>query len=345
MGSLKFEDAIREDPDNLELRLIAADWFEEQGDPRAEFIRLQLALENLPRQHEWRLGFSEREKELLGEHRKQWDQTARQLIQSSLSDATIGKNDGLIRKWKYRRGFIEELKVDADYLLKHFETLSRIGPICTLNLYNATIEQLLQMFRLPAFARITGIKLRALGLRDSMFDQLLDVLNLSSLRLLVLTENDLTDASAERLERLELPVMERLVIDHNHITSAGFSMLHRKFGGCIQHENGDPVRGWRELLNSDDDEEMDTNAEQYDDEALYQNGRKEKEFEPGSVDRFNGGTGFSDDLPWERPAAYAGFEREEAIYQEDRTELDETDEDPERDPDFHEGDADYEWDE
>jgi uncharacterized protein (TIGR02996 family) len=44
--------AIREAPDDDELRLVCADWFEEQGDEasvaRAEFIRTQIERANLP---------------------------------------------------------------------------------------------------------------------------------------------------------------------------------------------------------------------------------------------------------------------------------------------------------
>ena len=34
--------AVVDDPDDDHLRLIFADWMEECGDPRAEFIRLQI---------------------------------------------------------------------------------------------------------------------------------------------------------------------------------------------------------------------------------------------------------------------------------------------------------------
>jgi uncharacterized protein (TIGR02996 family) len=40
--------AIRDDPDDDAPRLIYADWLEERGDPRAEFIRIQCELARLP---------------------------------------------------------------------------------------------------------------------------------------------------------------------------------------------------------------------------------------------------------------------------------------------------------
>jgi uncharacterized protein (TIGR02996 family) len=36
--------AIHDDPENDGTRLVFADWLEEHGDPRAEFIRVQCAL-------------------------------------------------------------------------------------------------------------------------------------------------------------------------------------------------------------------------------------------------------------------------------------------------------------
>ncbi len=41
-----FEQAIREGPDDLASHAACADWLQEQGDPRGEFIRVQLALED-----------------------------------------------------------------------------------------------------------------------------------------------------------------------------------------------------------------------------------------------------------------------------------------------------------
>ena len=43
-----FLQRIRAYPDDDVPRLIYADWLDEQGDPRGEFIRVQVALANLP---------------------------------------------------------------------------------------------------------------------------------------------------------------------------------------------------------------------------------------------------------------------------------------------------------
>jgi uncharacterized protein (TIGR02996 family) len=67
-----FVQEIAQHPDDDTPRLIYADWLEERGDPRGEFIRVQVALARAvvddPRRPELEL----REKELLQQHRAEW---------------------------------------------------------------------------------------------------------------------------------------------------------------------------------------------------------------------------------------------------------------------------------
>jgi uncharacterized protein (TIGR02996 family) len=66
------ESALIENPDDLASHAAYADFLQEQGDPRGEFIQVQLALENgsLPRTE--RLRLESRERELLRDHRREW---------------------------------------------------------------------------------------------------------------------------------------------------------------------------------------------------------------------------------------------------------------------------------
>src|SRR5262245_42550191 len=69
-----FLQAIREDPENDTPRLIFADWLEERGDPRGEFIRVQCALAHCPEDNPgpefpaWKA----RESELRTTHEREW---------------------------------------------------------------------------------------------------------------------------------------------------------------------------------------------------------------------------------------------------------------------------------
>ncbi|MCA9069386.1 MAG: TIGR02996 domain-containing protein, partial [Planctomycetaceae bacterium] len=68
----EFLNRIRADRDNPVPYLVYADWLDDQGDPRGEFIRIQCELEepHLPRGRARMLRLCE--KELLDEHRDDW---------------------------------------------------------------------------------------------------------------------------------------------------------------------------------------------------------------------------------------------------------------------------------
>jgi uncharacterized protein (TIGR02996 family) len=67
-----FLHAIIEDPDDDALRLIYADWLEERGDRRGEFIRVQCRLAKLPDGDPERGELEARQRALLEEHEEEW---------------------------------------------------------------------------------------------------------------------------------------------------------------------------------------------------------------------------------------------------------------------------------
>src|SRR5262245_9632541 len=69
---LAFLRAIKEQPDDDGPRLIFADWLEERGDPRGEFIRLQCALARTDEDDPRRADLIRREQELLRQHKEVW---------------------------------------------------------------------------------------------------------------------------------------------------------------------------------------------------------------------------------------------------------------------------------
>jgi uncharacterized protein (TIGR02996 family) len=64
--------AIREEPDNDDVRLIYADWLEERGDPLGDFIRDQCALANICFDDPRRPRLMKRALELLTKHGDEW---------------------------------------------------------------------------------------------------------------------------------------------------------------------------------------------------------------------------------------------------------------------------------
>jgi uncharacterized protein (TIGR02996 family) len=73
-GSLRdsLEQALVEDPDDLASHMAYADHLSEQGDPRGDFIRVQLALEDPARPPAERNKLKKQEEQLLKAHRKAW---------------------------------------------------------------------------------------------------------------------------------------------------------------------------------------------------------------------------------------------------------------------------------
>jgi uncharacterized protein (TIGR02996 family) len=66
------EMALVEDPDDLATHRAYADYLQEQGDPRGEFIQVQLALEERERTSQERRELQRRERELLAEYSREW---------------------------------------------------------------------------------------------------------------------------------------------------------------------------------------------------------------------------------------------------------------------------------
>jgi uncharacterized protein (TIGR02996 family) len=66
------EEALVENPDDLAAHMAYADYLTEQGDPRGEYIRTQLALEDEGKALPERKQFQQRESDLLRQHGREW---------------------------------------------------------------------------------------------------------------------------------------------------------------------------------------------------------------------------------------------------------------------------------
>src|SRR5919108_156006 len=73
-GTLReaLESALADNPDDLASHMAYADFLTEQGDPRGEFIRVQLALEDESVPAGERKRLRQRERELLDAHEREW---------------------------------------------------------------------------------------------------------------------------------------------------------------------------------------------------------------------------------------------------------------------------------
>ena len=105
--------AIRAAPDDDLPRLIYADFLDERGDPRGEFIRIQIERPRLPRDDPRRGELKAREDELLRRHREEWE----------------GPLAAVVSHAVFRRGFIDDVLVIAEGFLAHAKTLFARPPV------------------------------------------------------------------------------------------------------------------------------------------------------------------------------------------------------------------------
>jgi uncharacterized protein (TIGR02996 family) len=84
-------------------RLVFADWLEERGNPRGEFIRVQCLLAGLAPGDRRRPPLERRERRLLALHQGEW----------------LGSLRPLLSGWSFRRGFLDAIAVPAAVYLKH----------------------------------------------------------------------------------------------------------------------------------------------------------------------------------------------------------------------------------
>jgi uncharacterized protein (TIGR02996 family) len=103
------EAALVENPDDLATHMAYADFLDEQGDPRGEFIRVQLQLEDNSRSSSERDKLRKREQELLKTHAKTW--------LGELADVLLRKrrksDSNLIGTCDFARGWLDNVQVES----------------------------------------------------------------------------------------------------------------------------------------------------------------------------------------------------------------------------------------
>ena len=144
MQEQDFLAAIIASPDDIVPRLVYADWLEEQGDPRGEFIRVQCERETLEERDPRCVDLDYRERSLLAEHRNIWAKP--------------------VRKWGgrvigFRRGFVEDITVRADVFLNEGEELLSVSPIRRVKLTHAK-NLVKELANCQLLARLESLSLR-----------------------------------------------------------------------------------------------------------------------------------------------------------------------------------------
>ena len=214
---------VREVPDADEPRLIYADWLDEQGDPRGEFIRVQVALARMPGHGRRRAELARVEGKLLARHADVWAAPFR----------------GLATGPVFRRGFVEEVKVTARQFLAHADALFAAGPVRHLHLLDLGTH-LTPAFLSPHLAKLTGLTVFAQHIGPSLARAVADSPHLARLKVLRLGRNHVGDGGGELLANApHLAGLEELDLGENELGEAGGRALAApRFAGLRRLELG-----------------------------------------------------------------------------------------------------------
>jgi uncharacterized protein (TIGR02996 family) len=228
-----FLQAIVASPEDDAPRLIYADWLEERGDPRGEFIRTQVALARMGMDDQRWGRFMGRQRALLDEHRAAW-------LGSPWNEALGGV--------RFRRGFVHEVAIHprllyqaAEDFFRHFPLVRRVrfyetkgGGRESLEFSRESKEYYADLLRLPYLAGLEGLSLRANYVGDEAVIALAGSPHVAGLKSLDLRRNGFGDAGAEAL--LASPYLTRLVeLDFGGDCSwPVLEALRRRFGQVLR---------------------------------------------------------------------------------------------------------------
>ena len=205
-----FLSRVREEPDNDGPRLIFADWLDEHGDPRGDFIRVQCALARLSADDPRRTELQDREQNLLETHRSAWS----------------ARLQGLASDWTYRRGLLDAVSVDATTFLERGIELFRLGPIRRVRFFEAG-KCFPDLVESPLLGRIPEIDLVGNYLGNGGINLIARARQLNRLEVLHLGFNDLTDQGLRTLASIpHLANLRDLYIDDSkHLGTPGIRAL------------------------------------------------------------------------------------------------------------------------
>lgn len=177
----QFQAQIAAEPENLDIRLVYADWLTGRGDPRGQFISLQCALAGQ---------MVERERDRLAGA----ERSLRQLYGARwLAEVGLRPGEGV-----FNRGFVETVRVTADRLPAVTPHLTRI-PIRDLRIRNARGAEVGDVLHRTARYRLRHLELTHCELADDQLDALASGEKLPEVSTLTLFSCGLSAAGMKRL--------------------------------------------------------------------------------------------------------------------------------------------------
>ena len=216
MSIAAFTKQVQADPFNDSPRLVLADWYEEQEDPRGEFIRLQCEREHLDWDDPRWFEILDRERALLHKNRTKWLKELPKLkgvtwgVLQEIGRRTLWPTG---KRTEFRRGFVEYCTVkDTPTLRKHAKALDDMGYVSHVSMLENNSKTYAELAKLS--------HLRAVELcqeRKFPWDWLAQLSTRAQLTTLGLHEADIDNAALSRLTEIDLPQLESLDLGFNDI--------------------------------------------------------------------------------------------------------------------------------
>jgi uncharacterized protein (TIGR02996 family) len=225
--------AIVENPNDDAVRLVFADWLDEQGQSaRADFIRVQIERANLPANDARQAKLKERDLALRKQHAKEWRSQLPNLNGISWQRFWRGFVSGAeVQRWKFYR--------------KHADAMFAVAPIQFLRFHSLNAFDCVGLIESPHLSRLVGLDLSLSGIDDEGVKVLAGCPSLNNLRKLILTGFPrscfrshrmpiVTNAGALALAASPyLQNMEQLDLRFNYLGEGAKQALRERFGDRV----------------------------------------------------------------------------------------------------------------
>ncbi len=200
--------AILVAPESNGPRLVYADWLQEKGDPRGEFITTQVSLGGELEFPSRRIELKRRERELLAEHRERWA-------------APVKEWAG---QYTFRRGFLDEIRADAASLVAHGAEVLGREPVMRLWVDEVGKKEASALASAPWMSVVRRLRLRG-DLGDAGVSALAGSSHLAALVSLNLGSCGLGAKAMTALGKARLMGLRALSLSGNPIGDRGVSGL------------------------------------------------------------------------------------------------------------------------
>lgn len=179
-------------------RLVYADWLAEHGDPRGEFIHLQIQRAALKHGSSQVRRLRKRELELLRENEDDW----------------VGPFADLAERYEFRRGFVSHVKLGLSRFLKCVDELFQHAPIDSLIL-RLGASRTRQFFEVPQLRKLRSLVLKKSRLDEAAMRAFQDCGHFEDLRHAEFDQCELSPHGCRVLAETHLPNLKSLDLSGN----------------------------------------------------------------------------------------------------------------------------------